>query len=126
MDRIPNTTLAWRAGLIDGEGSVMLIRRKGGMIKRMRNPHFRAVVSISNTDLRLMRALAERTGIDRVYKHVRPLKENHKAESYTWRMVASEIRVWGPKLLPWLVLKREQMGLLLEALAIAEANTPRK
>ena len=91
-----------------------------------RNPHYRASVVVYNTDRRLIDAIVERTGIDRVYTHTRPERENHKATAYSWRLVASDIRKWGPLLLPWLVVKREQMELLLEALAIAEANTPRK
>lgn len=104
----------------------MLIRRVAGPnAKVQRNPHYRAQVGVYNTDYRLMDALVDRTGVNRVYTHVRQPKENHKKTSYRWNMVADEIREWGPKLLPWLICKREQMVLLLEALEIAEGNTPR-
>ena len=104
----------------------MLIKRVAGpSAKVQRNPHYRAQVCVYNTDLRLMDALVRRTGIDRVYTHTRQPKENHKKTSYRWNMVADDIREWGPLLLPWLVCKKEQMLLLLEALEIADGNTPR-
>ena len=104
----------------------MLIKRVAGPnAKIQRNPHYRAQVCVYNTDSRLMNALIDRTGIDRVYTHTRRPKENHKKTSYRWNMVADDIRTWGPLLLPWLVCKRDQMLLLLEALDIADKNTPR-
>lgn len=128
--------IAWLAALIDGEGSVMLSRRtlseaaaaknrlKGRNYKVQR--HYRAVVTIANTDLRLMNRLVTVTKITRVYEHVRQEKENHKKTAYTWRMAPTEIRGLGPLLIPWLVCKQEQMTLLLEALDIAAKCTPIK
>lgn len=105
----------------------MFIRRvASSSAKVQRNPHYRAQVGIYNTDLRLMDAIAERTGISRVYTHVRPVKENHKKTSYRWSINSAEIREIGPHVLPWLVCKQEQMTLLLEALEIADRLTPRK
>ena len=120
---------AWLAALIDGEGSIMLTRRayaRGSRLYSSPNPHFRAVVSIYNTDQRLMKALVEKTGIDRVYKHTRQPKENQKKTSYSWRLVATEIREWLPLVMPWLVCKAEQATLLLEALDITSKLTPIK
>lgn len=122
---VEDTTLAWLAALIDGEGSVMLLRRvPSATAKVQRNPHYRAQVCVYNTDYRLMQALSKRTGISRVYEHTRPAKENRKKTSYRWGMVSEEIRQWGPLLLPWLVCKAEQTALLLEALDIKEQITP--
>lgn len=100
----------------------MLSRRSSN---KVRGVHYRASVVIYNTDYRLMDALIEHTGISRVYTHTRPVKANHKKTAYSWRMVADDIRLWGPRLLPWLILKKDQMALLLEALELAERNTPR-
>lgn len=119
---VPETTLAWLAALVDGEGSVMLSRRHPSP---NRHHHYRASVVVYNTDLRLIEAIVERTGVNRVYTHKRQARENHKRTAYSWRLVANDIRQWGPLLLPWLVCKREQMVLLLEALALADRNTPR-
>lgn len=87
--------------------------------------HYRASVVVYNTDRRLIDAIVERTGIARVYTHTRAPQENRKKTSYSWRMASTDIREWGPRLLPWLVCKREQMELLLEHLELAKRNTPR-
>lgn len=121
-----DTTLAWLAALIDGEGSVMMSKRSGGNSEKQARPHYRYSVVIYNTNPALIDAIVEKTGISRVYTHKRPVKMNHRNHSYSWRMSADDIRKWGPALLPWLVIKREQMQLLLEALEIASLNTPRK
>jgi hypothetical protein len=118
------TTAAWLAALIDGEGSVMLTARRGGQTVAPKN--WRPVVSVYNTDLRLMDALKERTGGGVVYTHTRQEQENHKKTAYSWRMRVSEIKTWLPELLPWLVCKREQSELLLEALALKTTLTPEK
>jgi len=89
-------------------------------------PRIRPVLSIYNTDYRLMEALVERTGIDRVYTHTRAPKENHKKTSYSWRMTTDDMRFWLPKLLPWLVCKKEQAILMLEALELKTGLTPLK
>lgn len=94
--RIPETTLAWLSALIDGEGSVMLLRRvRSSRQPRLFTVQYRASVTISNTDPRLLREIVRKTGINRIYEHVRPPTDqnaNHKRRSFTWRMVSTEIR----------------------------------
>lgn len=111
---------AWLAAIIDGEGSIMLTRRKegGDTYKKVR-----PVVSVSNTDVRLMDALKERTGTGSVYLHRRAPKENQKRDGYTWRLNASDQRIWIPRIRPFLVLKGEQADLLMEALVLRETRT---
>lgn len=93
---------------------------------RRADRNWRPVVSVYNTDRRLMEALRERTGGGVVYTHQRQPQENHKKTAYSWRMRISEIRAWLPELLPWLVCKREQAELLLEALDLKASLTPAK
>jgi hypothetical protein len=116
-----DTTAAWLAALIDGEGSIMLGKRESGP-RNLRQPHYRAVVAIANTDFRLMEALVNRVGDGQVYEHrVSNTRASHnprKNRQWTWRMNANQIRVWLPPVRPWLVLKDEQAELLLEALEL--------
>lgn len=126
-DNLPDTTLSWLAALIDGEGSIMLTSRMDKT--KYRANQLRSVVSISNTNLKLLREVVKKTGINRIYKHIRPKTDknrNHVKTAYTWRMVSTEIKIVLPAVLPWLVIKKKQAKLLLEALRIAEINTPRK
>lgn len=126
-----DVTCAWLAALIDGEGSIMLNKRTYSVNARVhpKQPIYRPVVVIANTDYRLMEALMERTGINRVYEHkVSHTSKSHnprKRRQWTWRMVVGDIRVVLPWVRPFLVLKGEQADLLLEACAIKAENTPR-
>jgi hypothetical protein len=86
--------------------------------------NWRPVVSIYNTDLRLIEALLDRTGGGVVYTHTRQPRENHKKTAYSWRMRVSEIKLWLPELLPWLVCKREQAELLLRAMELKTTMAP--
>lgn len=128
-DQVPDTTLAWLAALIDGEGSILFTKGSYSEAAMAKSPslakrsRLRASVAVSNTDYRLMEALKERTGIGAIYTHVRQPKENQKKTAYTWRMNATELRVWLPRIAPWLVLKQEQATLLLEALDLKESMT---
>ncbi len=120
---------AWLAALIDGEGSIMLNKRTySGRQRniRRRQMHFRAVVSICNTDIRLMEALEKQTGVGRTYQHRNNSSPNtpRKRASWTWRLVNDEIRVWLPRVRPYLFLKGDRSDLLLEALDIKRQITP--
>jgi hypothetical protein len=123
---------AWLAALIDGEGSVMLNKRtvseRMQKIRRhaRRNVHYRATVSICNTNYDLMTALVSNTGIDRVYQHrINGPKDRPRARaSWTWRLAHDDSREWLPLIRPFLVLKGPQVDLLLEALNIKRQITP--
>jgi hypothetical protein len=118
----PEVVNAWLAALVDGEGSVMLIthrdNRRGGRVS------LRPRVAIYNTDARLIEALVERTGIDRWTVHQRSPERHKSLNAYRWHMGATEIREWGPRMLPYLVLKREHMVLLLECLSYTSTYVP--
>lgn len=111
-------TLGWLAALIDGEGSVMLNTHRSTN-GRGRGYSLRPVVIVANNNRDLIDAIVNRTGIDRVYSHKRTARESlTKHDTFTWRMSATEIREYGPALLPHLIVKRPQMELLLEALSL--------
>lgn len=118
---------AWLAALIDGEGSIMLTRRAHSLKQPvMRQVHYRATISIATTDMRLMYALRQNTGISRIYRHRinGDPRAPQKRAQYTWRLANDDIRLWLPKVRPYLVLKGKQADLLLEALAIKAYITP--
>ena len=119
----------WLAALIDGEGSVMLSLRTysgRGKNKKMNQPHYRPVVVIANTDRRLMNALTDNTGVSRIYGHrIKGAPQVlMKRTQYTWRLAVNDINIWLPRVLPYLVLKKEQAELLLEAMAIKAYISP--
>lgn len=128
----PETTLSWLAALIDGEGSIMITNNSPGAAFLRKNPkavnhrRVRLVISVSNTHLGLLSAIIQKTGLGTIYTHTRQPKENHKKTSYTWRLNTTEIREILPSLAPWLIVKREQADLMMEALGIKEEATPAK
>ena len=130
------TVAAWLAGLLDGEGSVMLNKRtfsgnSSATTPMNSNPRYRPVVVLAaGTDYRLMEAIKNRIGVGQIYEH----EVSNSSKSYnprarrqwTYRLNVSQITDILPHLLPWLVLKREQSDLLLEAIRIKKRLTPVK
>lgn len=90
-----------------------------------RYPRIRAVVSVYNTHRGLLERAQELFG-GSIYAHTRQPQENHKRTAYSWRLTAAQMRVLLPQLLPWLIVKREQATLLMEALALKSELTPTK
>lgn len=114
------TLYAWLAALIDGEGSIMLVERTPDSGRRR---HLRAVVSVSNTDTRLMKSLLREVGQGRVYTHKNPRRGVY---AFTWRLTGLESLKWLPKLIPYLVIKRRQAKLLIEAIELGQKLAPIK
>lgn len=71
VNRLTATDAAYIAGIVDGEGTVSLTRRH-------RNENRQLVVSISNTDLDLLRFLKARIGAGRI-TNKRTYQHNHMA-----------------------------------------------
>lgn len=128
---VSDSTLSWLAALIDGEGCFLLTKGSHSPSSQERSPslrdkpRIRMSINIANTNYKLMEALIEKTGIDCVYTHNRPVGSKQKP-LYTWRMNATQIKKWLPFIHPWLVLKREQAEIMMEVVGIREKATPRK
>lgn len=93
-------------------------------VKNRNTPRIRPVISVYNTCLPLVERCAEVGGGGRVYAHTRPAHENHKRTSYSWRMTVEQMRELLPLMLPWLIAKRPQAELLIEALERKALLTP--
>lgn len=112
---IDETKRAYFAGIIDGEGTITVVREK---FKDRRSVHHYAMVEISNTNPKLIEwvlvnvgstnscVVQNRTKLDRGGQNCRPLFR------IAWRSSQAErvIRL----ALPYLVLKREQAELVLK------------
>ncbi len=106
--------LAYAAGILDGEGSVVLTRNRKN---RWPSPQ----VSISSNDYELMLWLRERFGGSVVKTH--PRKPEH-AVSYEWKVTDRKALGFLTLVRPYLVIERKKVraDLLLEAYL---ACTPR-
>lgn len=135
MVKYPKHVRTWLAALIDGEGTVMLVRHARGAAALTRQPSVansishRPRVGIYNTDPRLMNAIVEATGINRVYAHKVSKsegKDQRAKTAYEWRLNTSECAWFLPQVIPWLVCKREQATLLVEAVKLSNSRRSAK
>lgn len=108
--------LAWAAGIIDGEGSI-------GIYKNRHRNNWELRVSVGNLDPRLLRLLRElfggHTRLSKVAKgRYRPLWKwavSHRGAERCLRLV-----------MPWLVAKRDQAELALEARSLVGRKWQRR
>lgn len=124
-----DTTAAWLAALIDGEGSVMLVRRT--FSGRERTPRgqtgYRPVVVVAaTTDPRLTEAIRTKLGYGQIYQHhiAGDPRAPRRRSQWTYRLNVGQIRDTLPHIRPWLILKGEQADLLVEAMDIKTQITP--
>lgn len=83
-----------------------------------RHGHFRPTVVLYNTHKPLLEVAQARAGRGVIYTHKRTPKEHTKKLAYSLRFRPDEIRAILPRCLEWLVCKRPQAELMLEALEI--------
>lgn len=101
---------AYLAGIIDGEGHISIDRSKTCPQKR-RNPRYQAEVTVVNTDLKLMEFLIENVGGS--FRARKKIKEWHK-ETYQWKVASTTARDLCVRLIPYLVLKKEQAKCIVQ------------
>lgn len=97
---------AYLAGFIDGEGSIMLVKRnsRGGC-------HLR--VAISNTHEGVLRWVSEVTGIGKTYR-LSPSTERHKA-GFAWRAHGDGAQTLLRQIRPYLIIKSAQADAGIDA-----------
>ena len=109
-----DTERAYIAGIIDGEGSLMVypFKSKDGYTI------YQARLTVGNTKKELIDYLEKTTGIGRVRVSHTPRGKPF----YYWALHGNNIRKFLPGILPYLLLKRKQAGLLLEYLSIVKVG----
>ncbi len=115
----------WLAALVDGEGSIMMTRR-GPTRTGSKSRHggsWRPRINVYNTDRRLVDAIKLHTGLGYVVHSVRnPIKETRKKDSYWWSIESGGSRLVAEAILPYMIVKREQAVLLIEARKLIEEH----
>lgn len=125
--------LAYLAGLIDGEGCMQIgdKRKSPQKAKGLRKPrkeyvgqiNFTTQVQISNTDYRLIHWLQDTfTGGLHVQKY--PGKP-HWNVKYTWILPSKQVLPIMQAILPYLIIKKNQALLMIEARKIIDSNVLR-
>ena len=102
--------LAWQAGIIDGEGCLTLAKQ---LRKGRPSPAYRPMVTVSNTDRRLIAPFCDSWG-GTLYKRPDSRKELRWADSWTWYCPRSAVSPFLRAILPHLRGKAEQAKVLIK------------
>ena len=97
--------LSYTAGIIDGEGSIMIKRSKGNRPNRP-TPEYRVVISVTNTNRLLLEWLFKKFGGS--IKHYAKQAFGHKP-CYTWTITAKSGIIFLRLIKPYVLLKGEQL-----------------
>jgi hypothetical protein len=99
------TDLAWVAGIIDGEGTMGLYHTKTGA-------QWKFQLAVANTDLRILSRVRDTVGAGRIALH-RVGRTGRPC--YAWLLSSTAAAKALTEVLPYLVGKRDQALLMLEA-----------
>lgn len=98
INNLTHDTLAYIAGIIDGEGSINISKEKGGKNYVLR-------VTVNNIDPNLIIYLKENVGGSIFQAHG---KINQRRSLYNWVISAKKAGLFLKKILPYLIIKKDQ------------------
>jgi hypothetical protein len=107
--QLDQRTLAYVAGIVDGEGCIAIRRCKASGSRK--TPAHSAIVTVGNTSRKLIEYLVGLYGFGTVTYRA-PTKE--RRGSYLWTVESKKARTVIAPLRDFLVIKREQAALLIE------------
>ncbi|MGN9166038.1 LAGLIDADG family homing endonuclease [Tissierellaceae bacterium HCP3S3_D8] len=96
-----DTEKAYLAGIVDGEGSIMLIRFH-------KNQYPSPCVSISSTDLELLKWIKKTAKMGRIINKKNYNKERH-LDSYTYRVIYDDAIKLLKDIAPYLIIRRKRL-----------------
>lgn len=114
--------MAYLAGLIDGEGSIGLYKKKDKSTSS--GFAWLPVLKITNTDKRLVEWARDFLKLYcKANLNLEHTKRSH-GRSFSWRVLTSSngLRIMLPKLLPYLKSKKEEAEAMLRALKLLREN----
>jgi hypothetical protein len=115
---LSDTELAYIAGIIDGEGCLIIIPHKITHTNSGYSMHCQ--LHISNTDEKLIDWLIVKLGGKK--QIVKPRSPKHSVQ-YFVMLHAKTLRALLPKIKPFSIIKIEQIEILLEALSLTDRHT---
>lgn len=107
--------LGWMAGVLDSDGSLMILTEKRKTL------YYLARITVTNTDKRMLNTILSWTGLGTIIEHKQP-KENW-APCWSWHCQTNAgILLVLLKVLPYLVIKKEQARTLIQFCALKLAR----
>lgn len=117
---------AWAAGILDGEGCIQLISRKGRTGPRgVGRAGFCLRVDVGNTDPRMLLKLKELFGGSAVSRR----KTNRgygTMPMWQWSLGCAQAEAMLRAVLPWLVVKKEQADLAIISRELVQPSRRKK
>lgn len=106
MNEITDIEASYIAGIIDGEGSIIVGRKR---VKTNRSGYeFYPNVSLINTSKKMMDYVADTTGLGKVREKTSPSTlAKHRRRSWTWQIRSRVAEKFLKRILPFLVVKQD-------------------
>ena len=108
MESIAPTTLAYVAGLFDGEGSIVI--GCGHQKQRRVTPHYWLQVGITNTDRELITWLHHTLG-RHISDNMHCPTKRHQRPCWAWRIMSTQALPFLRALMPYLRVKQAQASI---------------
>jgi len=120
FDEIPETFWAYFAGIFDGEGSIGLAKRerKYGLKTRITNHRQFNLANMHRPTVEFIRSTCQMGRIQETrIKTTEAKLEENRIHNYLVFFNAKELRVILPKLVPYLIQKKERAQIMIEWLS---------
>jgi len=123
MSEVPETTWAYFAGLLDGEGYLYpFIHRNPSYIRTTKKGYgreFRCLIYNGSKDL--LEKVRTDIGMGHIVLHKKKSKKGQRRiDTYSLRFYQGNLRIILPKILPYLILKKKQAEIMVEMMKIVK------
>jgi hypothetical protein len=123
MSEVPETTWAYFAALLDGEGYLYpFMHRNPYFIRTTKKGYgreFRCLIYNGSKDL--LETVRKNIGMGHIVTHKKESKkEKNRIDTYSLRFYQGNLRIILPKIIPYLILKKRQAEIMLEMLDIVK------
>ena len=127
IENVPELMWAYLAGMIDGEGHIKIYRNSSLSRTRHYVDGWRRqyILTITNTSVPLLNQIHEKIKIGKVKEYHSNTCQSKKEKRYTAFLLfeANEIRALLPKIIPYLILKKELAEIMQKSLKIGEEES---
>jgi hypothetical protein len=110
VNDLSDVDLAYIAGIVDGEGCIIIEKRTTTLLNGEKNPLYKACVKVGNNDEKLIDWLIKKVGGG--YKSV-DIREG-KNNNYKWQLSQTMTLKLLILLKPYLVIKKEQVDVICD------------
>jgi len=127
IESISESTWAYFAGLVDGDGTILIQRNSSRSNRQYRDGWRRTyVLSVSSVSLNFLNQLHDliKLGKVRAYFYKKTYSKSHYGNVNFYRFETNEIRAILPKIIPYLVLKKNLAEIMWRSLKIIEEVRP--